>query len=78
MREFYYNINILEDGSISTRVSNHSLKLEDDLLRNIIGVPRGRIKSVAGKTCSVDFLKECSKIPNARRAGFRKKIMKGE
>ena len=59
-------------------MSNHSLKLDDDFLRNILGVPRGRMKSVAGKICSVEFLMEFTKIPNARHDGFWKKIMKGE
>ena len=36
------------------------------------------MKSVAGKICSVEFLMEFTKIPNARHAGFWKKIMKGE
>ena len=52
----------LEDGSISTRVSNHSMKLDDDLIGNILGVPMGGIRSIARKTCSVEFLKECSRF----------------
>lgn len=77
MREFYYNINFYEDDNISSKVNNHRLKLYEDLLGTILSVPRDGIKSVVGRTCSVEFVKEYSKIPNARCAGLQKKLMKG-
>ncbi|TMW98988.1 hypothetical protein EJD97_003221 [Solanum chilense] len=52
--------------------------LDEDLLGNILEVPRDGIGFVVGRTCSVEFVKECSKIPTTRRAGLLKKLMKGE
>ncbi|KAH0765549.1 hypothetical protein KY285_001420 [Solanum tuberosum] len=67
-----------EDGSITTRVGSTSLHMIEDLLGQILEVPREGTRSVIGKTCTVEFVKECSKIPNARRAGIQKKLMKRE
>ncbi|KAG5624939.1 hypothetical protein H5410_010157 [Solanum commersonii] len=78
VREFYYNIKFEEDGSINTRVGDKSLHLTEDLLGKILEVPREGTRSVVGKTYIVEFVKECSKIPNTRRAGTQKKLMKGE
>lgn len=50
VREFYYNIDFAKDGSISTRVGNKSLQLDEYLLGEILGVPTGGIRSVIGKT----------------------------
>ncbi|KAH0632849.1 hypothetical protein KY284_035635 [Solanum tuberosum] len=78
VREFYYNIEFAEDSSINTRVGDKSLHLDEDLLGKILGVPREGIRSVVGKTCTMEFVKEFSKIPNTCRAGVQKKLMKGE
>lgn len=55
-----------------------SVYLDEDLLGNILDVSREGIRSVVGRTCSVEFVKKCSKIPTTRRAGLLKKLMKGE
>ncbi|KAG5607439.1 hypothetical protein H5410_028931 [Solanum commersonii] len=52
--------------------------LDEDLLGEILEVLREGIRSVVGKTCTMKFVKECSKIPNTRRVGVLKKLMKGE
>ncbi|KAH0765633.1 hypothetical protein KY285_001504 [Solanum tuberosum] len=78
LREFYYNIEFEEDGSINTRVGDKSLHLTEDLLGKILEVLREGTRFVVGKTCTEEFVKECSKIPNTRRAGIQKKLMKGE
>ncbi|KAG5605063.1 hypothetical protein H5410_026555 [Solanum commersonii] len=78
VREFYYNIEFEEDGSINTRVGDKNLHLTEDLLGQILEIPREGTRSVIGKTCTEEFVKECSKIPNTRRAGIQKKLMKGE
>ncbi|KAH0633037.1 hypothetical protein KY284_035823 [Solanum tuberosum] len=74
--EFYYNIEFAEDGSINTRVGEKSLHLDEDLLEQILEVPREGIRFVVEKTCTTKFVKECSKIPNTRRTGVQKKLMK--
>ncbi|KAG5614082.1 hypothetical protein H5410_013906 [Solanum commersonii] len=76
--EFYYNIEFTEDGSIHSRVGDKSLHLNEDLLGHILEGTREGIRYVVGKTYSMKFVKECSKIPNTRRAGVQKKLMKGE
>ncbi|KAH0739679.1 hypothetical protein KY290_038384 [Solanum tuberosum] len=78
VREFYYNIEFEEDGSINTRVGDKRLHLTEDLLGKILEVLREGTRSVVRKTCSVEFVKECFKIPNTRRAGIQKKLMKGK
>ncbi|KAG5614096.1 hypothetical protein H5410_013920 [Solanum commersonii] len=69
VREFYYNIEFIEDGSIHSRVGDKSLHLDEDLLGHILEGPREGIRSVVGKTYSMKFVKKCSKISNTRRAG---------
>lgn len=78
VREFYYNIEFNDDESINTRVGDVSAYLDEDLLGNILGVPREGIRSVVGRTCFVEFVKEYSKIPTTRCVGLPKKLMKGE
>ncbi|KAH0737966.1 hypothetical protein KY290_036671 [Solanum tuberosum] len=48
VREFYYNIEFAEDGSINTRVGEKSLHLDEDLLGQILEVPREGIRSLVG------------------------------
>ncbi|KAG5606943.1 hypothetical protein H5410_028435 [Solanum commersonii] len=62
--EFYYNIEFEEDGSINTRVGDKSLHLTEELLGQILGVPREGTRSVIGKIYTLEFVKEFSKIPN--------------
>ena len=76
VREFYYNIKFQEDGSIKTRVGNIEVYLDEELLGNILRVPREGIKSMVGKTCFVEFVEVCSKVPTTRHAGLLKKLMK--
>ncbi|KAK4721732.1 hypothetical protein R3W88_011965 [Solanum pinnatisectum] len=77
VRESYYNIDFGEDGSITSRVGNKNLYLDEDLLGQILAVPRGEIRSLVKKTYTTKFVKECSKIPNTCRAGIQKKLIKG-
>ncbi|KAH0664993.1 hypothetical protein KY285_026199 [Solanum tuberosum] len=76
VREFYYNIEFEENGSINTRVRDKRLHLTEDLLGQILEVPREGTRSIIGKTCTLEFVKECSKITNTRRARIQKKLMK--
>ncbi|KAH0635615.1 hypothetical protein KY289_035530 [Solanum tuberosum] len=78
VQEFYYNVKFAEDGSLNTWVRNESLHLDEELLRKILEVPREGIRSVVGKSCSKQFVKECSKLSDMHRAGFQKNLLKGE
>lgn len=57
---------------------NKSPQFDEDFLGDILGVPNGGIWSAIQKTYNVEFMKECSKIPNTRRVGVLKKLKKDE
>ena len=78
MREFYYNIQFQEDGSVNTRVKDIVVHLDETLLGKILRVPRDGTRFVVGKTCSVEFVTLCSKLPTTKCAGLFKKVMKSE
>ena len=78
MREFYYNIQFKDDGSILTRVNNIVVCLDEGVLSKILTVPREGTRSVLGRTCSTEFDSLISKIPTTKVAGIYKKIMKSE
>ena len=59
-------------------MGNVRINLDEGLLRTILEVPRERIRSVVGKTYSVEFVKECSRIPTTRCHVLFEKLMKGE
>ena len=76
MREFYYNIQFKDDGSILTRVNNIAICLDEGVLSKILRVPREGTGSVLGRTCSSEFAAVISKTPTTKVAGIYKKIMK--
>ncbi|KAH0767524.1 hypothetical protein KY285_003395 [Solanum tuberosum] len=78
VREFYYNVEFVEDGSLNTLVGNESLRLDEELLGKILEVPKQGTRSMVGKSCTKQFVKECSKLPHMRHAGVQKNLMKGE
>ena len=78
VREFYYNIQFKEDGSILTRVNDIVVHLDEYLLGKILKVPREGTGSVIGKTYSTEFVSLVSKIPTTKVAGIFKKVMKSE
>ena len=78
MREFYYNIQFQEYGSVNTIVNDIVIHLDETLLGKILRVPRHGTRSVVGKTCSVEFVTVCSKLPTTKCAGLFKKVMKSE
>ncbi|WMV09722.1 hypothetical protein MTR67_003107 [Solanum verrucosum] len=78
VREFYYNVEFNEDGSLHTLVGDKRIHLNEELLGVILEVPREGIRSVAGKLCTKHFSNECSKLPDMHCAGIQKKLMKGE
>ena len=78
MREFYYNIQFKDDGSILTRVNNIVVCLDEGVLSKILRVPKEGTRSVLGKTFSSEFAFMISKTPTTKVAGIYKKIMKSE
>ena len=78
VREFYYNVQFLEDGSLFTRVNNVAISLNEEVLGKILRVPTEGTRSVQGKTCSSEFASMISKTPTTKVAGTYNKIMKSE
>ncbi|KAG5615328.1 hypothetical protein H5410_015152 [Solanum commersonii] len=78
VREFYYNVDFTEDGSLNTLVGDKSVHLNKEVLGGILEVPREGTRSVVGKLWSQNFANERSKLPNMHCAGIQKKLMKGE
>lgn len=78
VREFYYNLEFNDDGSIHTLVADKRIHLNNELLGEILEVPREGIKSVACKLCTKHFSNECSKLPDMHHACIKKKLIKGE
>ena len=78
VRELYYNVQFLEDGSLLTRVNNVAISLNEEVLGKILRVPTEGTRSVQGKTCSSEFASLISKTPTTKVAGIYKKIMKSE
>ncbi|KAK4713612.1 hypothetical protein R3W88_019519 [Solanum pinnatisectum] len=78
VREFYYNVEFTEDGSLNTLVGDKSVHLNEELLGKILDVPRKGTTSVVEKPCSQNFANECSKHPDMHHVDIQKKLMKGE
>ena len=55
-----------------------AVHIDETLLGKILRLPLDGIRSVLGKTCSVEFVTLCSKLPTTKCAGLFKKVMKSE
>ena len=73
VREFYYNIQFKEYGSILTRVNDIVVHLDEGLLSKILKVPREGTQFVLGRTSPTDFPSLISKIPTTKVVGIYKK-----
>ena len=78
VREFYYNVQFKDDGSILTWVNNIVVCLDEGVLSKILRVPREGTGFVLGRNCSSKFVAVISKTPTTKVAGIYKKIMKSE
>ena len=74
VREFYYNVQFMEDGSLLTRVNDIAISLDEEVLSKILRVPTEGTRSVLGKTCSSEFPSMISKTPTTKVAGIYKKL----
>ncbi|KAG5594750.1 hypothetical protein H5410_035982 [Solanum commersonii] len=52
VREFYYNVEFVEDDTLHTWVGNKILYLDEELLGKIQEVPREETRSMVGKSCT--------------------------
>ncbi|KAG5576092.1 hypothetical protein H5410_056226 [Solanum commersonii] len=77
VRDFYYNFEFTEDGSINIRVGDRILYLNKERLGEVLNVPREGIRSLIGKFCSKGFPKECGKLTKLNCVGISKKLLKG-
>ncbi|KAG5606002.1 hypothetical protein H5410_027494, partial [Solanum commersonii] len=78
VRDFYYNAEFTEDGSLNTRIGDKNFHLKEERLGKILGVPIEGIMLVDGQPCSKSFVQECGKLPKLNCAGIPKKLLKGE
>lgn len=77
VRDFYYNMEITQDGSINSPVNGELIHLNEEILGSYMKVSIEGIKSVAGKQASPSFIDEISKIPNSNKTSVAKKFLKG-
>ncbi|KAH0667682.1 hypothetical protein KY285_028888 [Solanum tuberosum] len=78
VREFYYKMELLEDGGIRTTVKNVKILLDEETLGIILGVPMEGIRSIEGCHPSSGFSKQATNRGDIKRAGLPKKFLKGE
>ena len=78
VRESNYNIEFQEDESVNTRVNDIVVHLDETLLGKFLRVPRDGTRFVVGKTCFVEFVTQCSKLPTTKCVSLVMKVMKSE
>ncbi|KAH0746272.1 hypothetical protein KY285_007929 [Solanum tuberosum] len=78
VREFYYQMVLLEDGGINSTVHGLEMTLSEEILCFILDVPTQGIRSVEGYEPSTDYVLRSSKYENMKCAGVLKKFHKGE
>ncbi|KAG5605911.1 hypothetical protein H5410_027403 [Solanum commersonii] len=78
VREFFYKMELLECGGITTIVRNVQIRLDEETLGIILGVPVVGVQTIEGCKPIGDFLKLATKRGDVKRAGLPKKFLKGE
>ncbi|KAH0738544.1 hypothetical protein KY290_037249 [Solanum tuberosum] len=78
VREFFYKMELLEGGGITTTVRNVEIHLDEETLGIILGVPVVGVRTIEGCKPSTDFSKLATKRGDVKRAGLPKKFLKGE
>ncbi|KAG5616008.1 hypothetical protein H5410_015832 [Solanum commersonii] len=77
-REFYYKIDLLDDGGIQTTVKEVKIYLNEESLGFILGVPSEGIRSIEGCKPSSEFAQWATKCGDIKRVGLPKKFLKEE
>ncbi|KAH0665678.1 hypothetical protein KY285_026884 [Solanum tuberosum] len=77
VRKFYYKIELLEGGGITTTVKDVEIRLDEEALGIILGVPTEGIRTIEGCKLSNCFTKSFTKRGDVKTAGLPKKFLKG-
>ncbi|KAG5600433.1 hypothetical protein H5410_031803 [Solanum commersonii] len=78
VHEFFYKMELLEGGGITTIVRNVQIHLDEETLGIIMGVPVAGVRTIEGCKPIGDFSKLATKRGDVKRAGLSKKFLKGE
>ncbi|KAG5584665.1 hypothetical protein H5410_045099 [Solanum commersonii] len=78
VREFFYNMELLEDGGMLTTVKEVGIYLGEVTLGIILGVPVKGIRSIEGCKPSGGFTVQATKRREIKLTGLPKKLLKGE
>ncbi|KAH0644959.1 hypothetical protein KY284_032843 [Solanum tuberosum] len=78
VREFFYKMELLEGGGITTTVRDVEICLDEEMLGIILGVPVEGIRMIEGCKPSSDFIKLATKCGDVKRSGLPKKFLKGD
>ncbi|KAG5628683.1 hypothetical protein H5410_000400 [Solanum commersonii] len=78
VREFFYKMELLEDGGITTTVKDIDIRLDEETLGIILGVPVKGVRTIEGCKPSGEFTKLTTKRGEIKRTGLPKKLLKGE
>ncbi|KAG5629911.1 hypothetical protein H5410_001628 [Solanum commersonii] len=76
--EFYYKMELLEDGGIMTCVKNVKIFLDEETLGIILGVPLKVIWSIEDCKPLSEFRKQATKCGDIMQARLPKKFLRGE
>ncbi|KAH0779224.1 hypothetical protein KY290_005651 [Solanum tuberosum] len=76
--EFFYKMELLEGGGITTIVRNVQIQLDEETLEIILGVPVVGVRTIEGCKLTGDFSKLATKRGDVKRARLLKKFLKGE
>ncbi|KAG5577912.1 hypothetical protein H5410_058046 [Solanum commersonii] len=76
VREFFYKMELLESGGITTTVRNVEIHLDEETLGIILGVPVMGVQTIEGCKPSGDFSKLATKRGDVKHAGLPKKFLK--
>ncbi|KAH0745930.1 hypothetical protein KY285_007587 [Solanum tuberosum] len=76
--EFYYNMELLDDGGIRTIINDIKIFLDEESLGIILGVLVNGIQSIEDCKPSSEFLKQATKRGDIKRVGLPNKFLKGE
>ncbi|KAG5599697.1 hypothetical protein H5410_031067, partial [Solanum commersonii] len=78
VREFYYKMELLNDGSIHATVRGVTISFNEEIMGIIFGVPARGIRSIEGCKPSSDFVQRATKRGDIKRVGLSKKFLRGE
>jgi len=77
VREFFYKMELLKSGGITTTVRDVEICLDEEILGIILGVPVKGIRTIEGCKPSSDFTKLSTKRGDVKNAGLPKGFLKG-